>query len=85
MYFIMRTLLETRLILKTICRILEFCQSQCLKPNVEFNTQKRIEAEKNGDKNGKSSYKLMKYAVYGKTKENMGNRIYVKLESNKAN
>ena len=55
--------------LKKIPRILEFYQSQWLKPYFEFNTQKRIEAEKNGDKDGKT-YKLMNNAVYGKTMEN---------------
>ena len=53
------------------------------KQYVEFNTQKRIEAEKNGDKNGKALYKLMNNAVYGKTMENLRNRINVKLVSNK--
>ena len=46
--------------------LLEFNQSQCLKQYVEFNTQRRIEAEKDGDKDGKVLYKLMKNAVYGK-------------------
>ena len=47
-------------------RLPEFNQSQWLKQYVEFNTQKRIEAEKNGDKDGKALYKLMNNAVYGK-------------------
>ena len=42
-----------RLVLK-IYLMSEFNQSQWLKPNVKFNTQKRIEAEKNGDKDGKA-------------------------------
>ena len=33
-------------------RVLEFNQSQCLKQYVEFNTQNRIEAEKNDYKDG---------------------------------
>ena len=52
------------------------------KQYVEFNTQKRIETEKNGDKNGKALYKLMNNAAYGKTMENLRNRINVKLVSN---
>ena len=43
--------------------VVEYNQSQCLKAYVEFNTQKEIEAEKkkkNGDKDRKASYKLMK-------------------------
>ena len=43
---------------------------------------KRIEAQKHGDKDGKM-YKLVKNAVYRKTRENLRNRIDVKLLSNK--
>ena len=68
---------------KQIHHVLEFNQSQWLKPYVEFNTQKRIEAEKNGDKDGKTLYKLMSNAVYSKTMENVRNRIDVKLASDK--
>ena len=46
--------LRLRLKLKKIHHISEFNQSQCLKPYVKFNTKKRIEAEKNGDKDGKA-------------------------------
>ena len=46
--------------LNKIDRVLEFNQSQWLKPYIEFNTHKRIEAEKNNDKDGKEFYKLMK-------------------------
>ena len=38
--------------IKTIHHVLEFNQSQWQKQYIEFNTQKRIEAEKNGDKDG---------------------------------
>ena len=63
-------------------RALELNQSQWSKPYVEFNTQKRIEAEKNDDKDGKELYRLMNNAVYGKTIENLRNRINVKLVNN---
>ena len=39
--------------------MLEFNQSQLLKQYVEFNTQKRIEAEKNGDREREAFDKLM--------------------------
>ena len=52
--------------LKNIHRALEFNQSQWLKQYIGLNTQKRIEAEKNGGKDGKALHKLMKNAVYGK-------------------
>ena len=48
-------------------RILKFNQSQRLKPYIEFNKQKRKEAEKNNDKGGKGLQKLMKNAIYGKS------------------
>ena len=38
---------------------------------------------KNGDEDGKALHKLIGNAVYGKTMENLRNRIDVKLASNK--
>ena len=46
-------------------------QSQWLKPYLEF-----------GDKGGKELYKLMNNAIYGKSVENLRNRINVKLVNN---
>ena len=68
--------------LKKVNCILEFNQSQWLKPYVELNTQKTIDAKQNGEKDGKAFYKLMNNAVYGKTMENL-HRIDIKLVSNK--
>ena len=69
--------------LKKIHRYLKFNQSPWLKPYIEFNTQKRIEAEKNGDKDGKLLYKSMNNGIYGKTMENLRNRINLRLVSRK--
>ena len=73
------TLLETRVKAKKTHSILEFNQSQWLKPYIEFNTQKRLEAEKNNDKDAKTLHKLINNTIYGKTMENLRNRINVKL------
>ena len=80
----LQLILETRIRTKKIHRVLEFNQSQWLKPYIEFNTPKRIEAEKEKkeDKDVKALYKLMNNAIYGKTMENVRNRINVKLVNN---
>ena len=74
--------MRLRLKLKNIHRLLEFNQSQWLKPCIEFNTQKIIETEKNGDKDGEVLYKLMNNVIYRKTMENSRNRINVRLVNN---
>ena len=53
--------------LKKKYRKLEFNQSKWLKPYIEFNTQKRIDAKKNMDRDGNGLCKLLSNAIYGKT------------------
>ena len=63
----MKLHLILRLKIKKGNRALEFDQSEWLKPYIELNTQKWIEAEQNGDKGGKSFSRLMNNPGYGKT------------------
>ena len=62
--------------------MLEFNESQWLKPYIQFNTHKRIKAGKNGDKDGKALSKFMNNTRYEKTMENLGNEIDVSLVNN---
>ena len=54
----MATLLEARIKTKRIHHVLKLNQSQWLKPYVEFNTQKRIEAEKKWRQRWKSAVQI---------------------------
>ena len=60
--------LSQDLILKKVHRILQFKQSLWMKPYIDFNTQKRMVATNEADKN---LFKLLTNAVYGKIMENM--------------
>ena len=61
--------------LKKIHRILELKQSDWMKSYIDFNTDKRIESDKN-------FFKLMNNAVYGKTTENLRKRIKIRVVKN---
>ena len=67
--------LKLGLKLKKIHRVLEFIQSQSLKPYIKFDTQKRMETGKNNDEDGKALYKLMNNDIHGKTTEKRDGKI----------
>ena len=50
-----------------------------MKAYIEFNTQKRIEATNESDKN---FFKLMINSAYGKTIENMRKRMRIRIVNN---
>ena len=62
--------------LKKIHRGIRFTECNFLKPYIDINTKLRIEAKNNFEKD---FFKLMNNSVFGKTMENIRNRVNIKL------
>ena len=65
--------------LKRIHRGIKFVETEWMKPYINMNTQLRAKAKNNFEKD---HYKLMNNSVFGKTMENIRNRVNVKLVNN---
>ena len=78
-YVNLKLYLDQGMILTKIRKVLCFTQSQWLKPYIDFNTEKRMQAQSEFESN---FFKLMNNAVFGKTMENVRKRVCVELVNN---
>ena len=75
-YRMLKFYLRHGMIIDKVHNIISFRQSRWLEKYISFNTQKQNKAENNFEKD---FYKLLNNAFYGKTMENVRNRLKIKF------
>jgi hypothetical protein len=78
-YRYLKLALSLGYVLKKVHRVLEYSQINFLEKYIMLNTELRKIATKNKNKFEEDFYKLMNNSVYGKTMENVRNRINFRL------
>ena len=75
-YMMLKFYIRHGMVVEKIHEIISFKQSKWLEKCISFNTQKRNRAEKHFEKD---FYKLLNDVFYGKTMENVRNRLKIKF------
>ncbi|WP_375671664.1 hypothetical protein, partial [Bartonella sp. CL27QHWL] len=77
-YRMLQFYLKHGMVLKRVHSVISFKQSKWLAPYIDFNTKRRMDSKTDFEKD---YFKLMNNAFYGKTCENVRNRVEIELVS----
>ena len=75
-YRMLKFYIRRAMVVEKIHQIISFKQSKWFEKNIGFNTQKRNKSKIDSEKD---FFKLLKNAFYGKTMENVRNRLILEI------